>query len=277
MDDSGQSRLGLTASRLPGLDAESVIVVAGGGGAIGSHLAQTLVGMGVKTAILGRSQKRLAAVQVSVENHDLLHSVVCDISRQEDCVAAIAEVERHFGSITGLVNSAAVSDAGVAFKDVSHENVDRIFGINLVGPIMLSQAVFPALERSGGGSIVHIGSVEAYRANPGKLLYGTAKAALLRIVSQLAIEGGSHGIRVNCVSAGQTPTPLLSYEAAAGAQAEQPNSGSSGVSADVVPLGRRGVLDDYVGPVLFLLSDLSSYVTGKDVPAEGGILNRRIR
>jgi len=277
MSDAELNRLGLTDSRLPGLDADSVVVVAGGGGAIGRHLAETLVGMGVRTAILGRSEKRLADVHASVSGSDLLHSVVCDISRQDDCVNATEEVEKHFGRITGLVNSAAVSDAGVAFKDVSHENIDRIFGINLVGPIMLSQAVFPALERSGGGSIVHIGSVEAYRANPGKLLYGTAKAALLRVVSQLAIEGGPQGIRVNCVSAGQTPTPLLSFEAPAGAQAQQPKSGSSSVTADIVPLGRRGVLDDYVGPVLFLLSDLSSYVTGKDVPAEGGILNRRIR
>jgi len=271
------NRLGLTASRLPGLDEESVVVVAGGGGAIGSHLAQTLVGMGVRTAILGRSEQRLADVKASVDNPDLLHTAVCDIARQDDCVAAVADIEKHFGRITGLVNSAAVSDAGVAFKDVTHDNIDRIFRINLIGPIMLSQAVFPALERSGGGSIVHIGSVEAYRANPGKLLYGTTKAALLRVVSQLAIEGGPQGIRVNCVSAGQTPTPLLSFEAPAGAKAQLPSAGSSGVSAETIPLRRRGVLDDYVGPVLFLLSDLSSYVTGKDVPAEGGILNRRIR
>lgn len=262
--------------RLPGLGSESVVLVAGGGGAIGGRIAEAIVALGGRVTLVGRSEDALLRVRERCVNPDAVLTVTGDISNRDDCLEMVRRTEEQHGPLTGLVNAAAVSDGALAFADIRDEHIDRIFGINLIGPIFLSQAAFPSMERAGGGSIVLIGSVEAYRAQAGKLLYGTSKAALLRLAGQLAIEGGPAGIRANVVSAGQTPTRLVAFDAAPGTSGQPTAAPNLGVSSDNVPLHRRGRLDDYAGTTLYLLSDLSGYVSGQDIPTEGGILWKRL-
>ncbi|GGI02439.1 SDR family NAD(P)-dependent oxidoreductase [Egicoccus halophilus] len=262
---------------LPGLGAESTVLVAGAGGAIGRRVAFALGALGGNVVLMGRTEPGLEETADLIAAPDRVAIVAGDIAAEADGRRAVEAAVARFGGLTGVVNAAAVSDAGLPFGSIDRAAIDQVMGPNLFGAIFLSQAAFPALRESGGGSIVHVGSVEAYRAQPGKLLYGTSKAALLRVASQLAIEGGPDGIRVNCVSAGQTPTPLIAHDATPGSPRLRPASNAASLGAESIPIGRRGVLDDYVGVTFFLLSDLAAYVTGKDVPAEGGVLNRRLR
>jgi NAD(P)-dependent dehydrogenase (short-subunit alcohol dehydrogenase family) len=101
-------------------------------------------------------------------------------------------------------------------------------------------------------------------------VYGASKAALNRLALQMAVDLGKDGIRVNSVSPGQTPTQLRAFDEPPGTPPRE--AMSRRVTGESLPLGRRGQLDDYVGPTLFLLSDMSRYVTGIDVPVEGGAL-----
>ena len=115
-------------------------------------------------------------------------------------------------------------------------------------------------------------SVAVHQARTGSPVYGASKAAVLRLTQQLALDLGPRGIRVNCLSPGQTPTQLRLWNAG-DPRAGDPRGAPTG-DPGKLPLRRRGEADDYVGPALFLLSDLSAYVTGIDLPVDGGLLAR---
>ncbi len=114
---------------------------------------------------------------------------------------------------------------GTRLEDLDEQVIDQVLRVNLRGPLLLSQAAAVSMERRGGGSQVHVGSVAATRAQVGGGVYGASKAGLARVVGQLAVELGRRGIRVNLVSPGQTPTVLVSYRTAPGAPPARPGQG----------------------------------------------------
>jgi glucose 1-dehydrogenase len=198
--------------------------------------------------------------------------VACDIGDAADCRRAVAAAEARFGPLSGLVNCAAVGDEGVLVDDLDEQVIDAVLRVNLRGPMLLSQAAAGSMAASGGGSQVHVGSVAASRAQPGGAVYGASKAGLARLVGQLAVELGPRGIRVNLVTPAQTPTVLVSYRTAPGAPPPPKVKGGRSAGAAQIPLRRLGRFDDVSGAVAFLLSDLSAYVTGADLPVEGGAI-----
>jgi NAD(P)-dependent dehydrogenase (short-subunit alcohol dehydrogenase family) len=261
--------------RLPGVDERSVVLVAGGGGAVGARVAEALVGLGARVAVCGRSLERLDSSTGDLPDDQVLR-VACDIGEAADCRAAVEASEQRFGPLSGLVNCAAVGDDGVRLEDLDEQVIDQVLRINLRGPLLLSQAAAASMERRAGGSQIHVGSVASIRAQVGGGVYGASKAGLARVVGQLAVELGQRGIRVNLVSPGQTPTVLVSYKTAPGAPPPVRVKGGRSAGVDQIPLRRRGRLDDVAGAVAFLLSDLSAYVTGADLPVEGGALWLRV-
>jgi NAD(P)-dependent dehydrogenase (short-subunit alcohol dehydrogenase family) len=261
--------------RLPGVDERSVVLVAGGGGAVGARVAAALAELGARVAVCGRSLERLEASTGSLPEEQVLQ-VACDIGEAADCRNAVQAAEARFGPLSGLVNCAAVGDDGARLEDLDEQIIDQVLRVNLRGPLLLSQAAAVSMERRGGGSQVHVGSVAATRAQVGGGIYGASKAGLARVVGQLAVELGRRGIRVNLVSPGQTPTVLVSYRTAPGAPPPVRVKGGRSAGVEQIPLRRRGRLDDVAGAVAFLLSDLSAYVTGADLPVEGGALWLRV-
>ncbi|MDQ3483808.1 MAG: SDR family oxidoreductase, partial [Actinomycetota bacterium] len=178
------------------------------------------------------------------------------------------------GPPTGLVNMAALISTTRALEEVGEEEIDALLSVNVKGSFEVVRACAPLMKQAGRGSIVLVSSVAAHRARAGSPLYGASKAAVLRLTQQLALDLGPYGIRVNCMSPGQTPTQLRLWNAsAADSTAEDPRGAPSG-DPSKLPLRRRGKAEDYVGPVLFLLSNLSDYVTGIDLPVDGGLLAR---
>ena len=262
--------------RFPGLGDGSVVLVAGGGGAIGARVAAALVELGAKVAVCGRSLDRLQESTGALPDADVLR-VACDIGDAGACRRAVAATEERFGPLSGMVNCAAVGDDGVKLEDLDEEVIDQVLRINLRGPMLLSQAAAASIaKRGGGGSLVHVGSVAAWRAQPGGAVYGASKAGLARLVGQLAVELGPLGIRVNLVSPGQTPTVLVSYRTAPGDPPPNKVKGTRSAGVAQIPLRRLGRLDDVAGAVAFFLSDLSAYVTGADLPVEGGAMWLRV-
>jgi NAD(P)-dependent dehydrogenase (short-subunit alcohol dehydrogenase family) len=255
---------------LPGIDKESVVLIAGGSGAIGSRCAAVLSRMGARTAILGRSPDRVSRCARAVTTEGEVFGLAGDITSRTDIDAAVHSVTERWSRLDGLVNLAAVGDSGQALQDVTEAEVMTVVRTNLVGAVLLAQACARVMKPQARGCMVNVATIGAHRVTPGRITYGPAKAGLVHLTRQLAVELGPHGIRVNSVSPGQTPTSLRRYNEEPGKAPVITEERGNPTPTKRIPLARRGRLDDYVGAILFFLSGLSSYVTGADLLVDGG-------
>ncbi len=258
--------------QLPGIGPGTTALVTGGTGAIGCEIARALVQLGATVGIAGRSADRTAEVAEGLANegsHGSAVPIVADVVDLAVMRAAVAELVGDDGGLDVLVNSAAVGTVAKPIAEVTEDEIDAVLAVNVKGALLAAIACSPHLERSRG-CVVNIASIGAYGAHPGHAIYGATKAAVLRLTKQLAVDLGPSGIRSNSVSPGQTPTRIRGWDEEPGVAPVETDSRVIG--ADVIPLGRRGELADYVGPVLFLASDLARYVNGIDIPVEGGVL-----
>lgn len=257
--------------RLPGLEPPRVALITGAGGAIGFAVAEAMRDLGMSLAVLGRSESRMHEV-ASHLGEDRAVPLVADVTDAGSVRAAVAAIDRRFGRIDVLVHAAAVSEGNVPLLDLSEDLIDTVLRVNLFGSMVLGREVAPVMMRRGTGAIVNVSSVAAHQAMPGRNVYGTTKAGLIQLTRQLAVELGPHGIRANSVSPGQTPTEITRVSDPPGRAPRRKGEAQGEAGEDRIPLRRRGLLEDYVGPVLFLASDLAAYVTGVDIPVEGGTL-----
>lgn len=154
------------------------------------------------------------------------------------------------GPVDVLVNNAG-GGFHAAFADLSAHADETLVRENLLSVVWTTRAFLPAL--SGRASVVNITSIEAHRAAPGYALYGAAKAGVTALSASLALELGPRGVRVNALAVDVIDTP-----------------GVAPLGAPQTPLGRHGTPDDVAGAVLWLASDLSSFVTGSTIHVDGG-------
>jgi NAD(P)-dependent dehydrogenase (short-subunit alcohol dehydrogenase family) len=262
--------------RLPGLDGDWGYVVLGAAGAIGSQVVRALLGTGAQVMATARAATALERLSDNLgpdHKHRLLLQPV-DVTDMQSASSAFERAAAEFGGLRGVVNCAAAGDGGMLGATPDAGRARAILDVNILGTILPAAAAFPHLERYGpGASLVNMASIAAYRSHGVGVAYAASKAAVLRITGELAVEWGPAGIRVNCVSPGQTPTRIRGVDDPAGLPPQLQPAGPSR-QADV-PLARFGTLDDYAGPTLFLLSDLARYVNGQDILVDGGTTWRR--
>jgi NAD(P)-dependent dehydrogenase (short-subunit alcohol dehydrogenase family) len=263
-----QSNIDWNAVSLPGIDGSTVAIVLGAGGAIGGATARALAAMGAKVAVVTRDVERSTQLAKSLGASQPPLPAVADLSEPGSLEQLVDQVIDRLGAPTVLVNSAAIGAPRRDVTKVSRDEVGRILDVNVVGAYEAIKAVAPAMRAAGYGRIVNTASIAAIRSSHGGVAYGVSKAAVIGLTEQMAVELAADGIAVNCVSPGQTPTKLRSIDEAPGTPQE---AAAAGHSASAIPMGRRGRLDDYAGAIVFLCSALADYITGMDIPVEGGV------
>ncbi len=230
-----------------------VALVTGGSQGIGAGIAKVLVSAGATVVTCARSAVERPAPGT--------FHVQCDVRDPEAVTAMVARVVRDHGRLDVLVNNAGGSPYALA-ADASPRFVEKILGLNLTAPLLVSQAANAVMqEQLTGGTIVNISSVSALRPSPGTAAYGAAKAGVDSLTRSLAVEWGPK-VRVNSVDVGlcHTEQTLDHY------------GGDDTVTAieATIPLGRMAEPAEIGNVVCFLASDLASYVSGATVECHGG-------
>ena len=237
--------------------AGRVAVVTGAAGGLGVSICQQLAAMGARVVQVDWSYTEpFRAVDAGFEFR-------CDIG-QTAAVQALGDfVTQQLGRCDVLVNNAAVSAPPVALESFSIEHWDRIFSINLRGALLCAQALVPMMFEQQAGSIVNVASITAQA--PGRVgAYGPAKAGLIGLTRQMAVEWGPKGVRTNSISPGMIRTPLSEDHY------RDPARLQTRVSR--IPSRRIGRPQDIGEAVGFLASDASTYINGQDIVVDGAFL-----
>ncbi len=242
-----------------------IAIITGAGSGIGRACAIALAREGARVALAGRRAERLAEVAHEIGERAL--AVPCDVSRQEDIDRVIGQTVARFGGINALLNNAGVLHVGNA-EQISEEQWDHTFNVNVRAVWLLSRAVLPHLRKAGGGSIINIASTLGVVGARNRAAYAASKGAVVLLTKSMAIDHGPENIRVNAVCPSFVETELT---AAVIAKAADPAAVRRDRTA-AHPIGRLGRPEDIAGMTVYLASDESSWVTGAVLPVDGGYL-----
>jgi NAD(P)-dependent dehydrogenase (short-subunit alcohol dehydrogenase family) len=245
-----------------------VAIVSGGGGAIGSALAEAMAGAGAQVAVTGRT---LETCQATVERIEEAGSeglaISGDMTVEADADRAVKEAVGRFGRIDIVVNAVG-GGAGEVLnpaEEYPRDAWDWIMELNVRSTIVPTQAAVRSMIAAGhGGAVLNITSVRANLGiNAGYSAYVAAKGAISSLTRQWATEWAKHAIRVNAIMPTFVDTPQVASLLA------DPDFKAGIVNR--IPMGRVGETRDLVGPAIFLVSDAASFVTGQILGIDGGL------
>ena len=246
--------------------ADAVVVVTGGAHGIGAAYARGLAGDGAAVVVVDLDSEGAEKLAAEIrESGGRALALRADISKEEDLAAMVAATVAEFGTITGLVNNAAVFSvvpmSRAPFDEISLDEWDLMMRVNVRGTWQACKAVIPTMREAGYGKIVNISSGTALKGSASRIHYVTSKAAILGFTKTLAREVGADGIRVNCVAPGST----LSEE-----DADEKTLAHRSTRVGDRALPRLQMPVDLVGAVRFMVGPESDFVTGQTLVVDGG-------
>ena len=242
---------------------DKVAIVTGAAQGIGAACAERLARDGAAVALWDVDDARGEALAASLvtQGRRAIYAH-CDVARKSDVEAALAATLAAFGRVDALVNNAGIFKAA-DFLEITEADWDAVIGVNLKGAFLVAQAVARAMAAQGGGTIVHMSSVNAVMAIPSIASYNVSKGGINQLTRVMALALADRGIRVNAVAPGTIATEL----------AKQAVLGSDEARARIMsrtPMKRLGEPAEIADVAAFLLSDASSYMTGQIVYVDGG-------
>jgi NAD(P)-dependent dehydrogenase (short-subunit alcohol dehydrogenase family) len=240
-----------------------VAVVTGGGGGIGRAISTLFASHGAAVEIADADFERAEETRREIEGAGGLakaHRV--DVTAEEELERLASVVLGHHGHVDVLVNNVGDYRPHVPFVDSGAESWDTMYALNLRHVIAVTRSFIGSMTARGRGAIVNLHSVEGLRGYPGDPVYAAMKAAVAHFTTSLAVTVGRFGVRVNGIGPDLTQTLQVDYLAR--------SAGHDDLWQSWAPVGRLGWPEDQARVALFLASDLSAYVTGHNIPVDGG-------
>lgn len=236
-----------------------VACVTGASSGLGRRAAVALAAAGAQVVVVARRMDALEELRREIG--DQCAVLAADVADRSAIKALHVGISAPFGAPDILVHAAGVNTREAA-DDVTAEGWDATLALNLTAPFFLSQALVPAMKAKGWGRIVNFASLQTTRAFPGGIAYGASKAGVGQMTRAMAEAWSSYGITANAIGPGFFPTELT--------QAVFSDPERASRNAGQTCAGRNGKLEDMDGPLLFLCSDASAYVTGQVLMVDGG-------
>jgi NAD(P)-dependent dehydrogenase (short-subunit alcohol dehydrogenase family) len=249
---------------------DRVALVTGAARGIGLAAARAMAQEGARVmlsdvdeAALQEAAKDLRKTGVQVQ------SINADVSNQASIAQAVAAAVAAWGRLDILVSNAAITD-DTPFESISAERWHGVMRVNLDSVLYGAQAAMPHLKRSPCASIVNVASIQGLRGQPNSMAYATAKGAVVNLTRCMAVDFGPLGVRVNAIAPGYIDTRMALMH---GNVHEHQTDWFQDVfiKHGRLPLRRPGTAEDVAGPILFLASDDSRYVTGQVLVVDGGL------
>ena len=241
-----------------------IAVVTGASSGMGVTFAQALAAAGARVVVAARRSERLREVVLEIERQGgAAHAVACDVSREEEVERLVSETQRAFGPADVLVSNAGFTTV-VPAEEQSAEDWRAHLDVNLTGVFLCAQRFGRGMLAAGRGTIVNVASVLGFVAS-GQIrqaAYAASKGGVVNLTRELAAQWARRGVRVNALAPGWFPTEMTADMFG--------DERSLTWMRSRTPLGRGGQLDELVGPLLFLASDASSFVTGHVLTVDGG-------
>ena len=236
-----------------------VACVTGASNGLGKQAANILLQNGVKVVGVARNKSLLESWSSEAGMNAAFVSF--DLTERNKIKGITNNINNCFGPPDILINAAGVNTREHA-NNVTHENWNKTIELNLAAPFFMAQALIPNMIKKGWGRVVNFASLQSRRAFPSGLSYGASKGGVEQMTRAMAESWSAEGITVNALAPGFFPTELT--------EAVFNNPILSKKNADQTCIGRNGALDDLNGPILFLCSEASAYVTGQMLFVDGG-------
>ena len=252
------------------MEFEDKVAVLTGTSGMGLAAALRLARDGARVHLLGVDATANAAAEAALAGLPAtVHT--CNVAEEAQVRATIAAVVAKDGGIDILVNAAGIQTYG-DLESTTPDQWDRVMAVNLRGTYLVSHLCWPHMKGRGGGTILHVSSVQGHTNQYNVLGYATTKGAVHALTRAMAVDCARHGVTVNSISPGSVRTPLLEYGAGQIAQAQGKTMDQ--VIADFGaghPVGRIGEAEEVAELVAFLCSPRARFITGADIRIDGGL------
>jgi len=241
----------------------AVIWITGASRGLGRGLALALAGAGAEVVLTGRSGEALRELVAAITRQGgRATAMVGSVNDPADIAAATASIERTHGRLDALINNAGISPYFTRAERLKEVELSEVLNTNLVGAFACCKAALPLLEKARAGNILNISSVHGSRSHHRLLAYSASKGGLEMVTRSLADEWADRGVRVNSLAPGYIETEMT--------EGLRRHDGWREELLGRIPLARFARVEEVVACAMFLVSELSTYVTGATLAVDGG-------
>jgi len=243
---------------------DKVAIITGAASGFGAEIARSYAREGARVVIADLNEAGAHAVASEIGAAAL--AIPCDVSRRTDIDAAVQATIAHFGGIDIVVNNAGYTHKNQPLLNVDEATFDRVFDVNVKAIYHMTMAVVPLMRaRKQGGCIINVGSVAGIRPRPGLTWYNASKGAANLLSKSLAVELAPDAIRVNVICPVMGDTGMLADFMGV---PDTPENRARFITT--IPMGRLSVPRDIARAAVFLASEEADFITGVELPVDGG-------